>query len=691
MGKYRALFKVVATLLILAIVVGPFNMSVAALTTSPAPTSTVTSGSSEDTESVINYIKVRLAFISRILNITPIIPKNITDRLIEMASLTDEELASMSYDELLSLKEELDTLFIQTLTYVSTPKNITEINLLAKLNYLMNVLEAKAKALNLSNAEELINEAYMKLSSGNITGALELINMSKKLIIHIEINVTLEITIDVLINISVSKVGKIYNITKLMNVINESLNEVIKSETFINKLAKTVPKELKSKVNETLKELMALKDYLDTLHEYLSNLSKQLPTPIMPPHILNKVLNESLLTKYEDIHEELSDLLRSLECVKSALKLKNITSPEMSKLLSDVEEAIDELKELKEGLEYCINSSDIKCFIKYLRLIIDRINRTRVIIMELWVGSGVDELIAELNETLNTYNETYSELLNELKNLTYNATLINDTELLSELEGLIEELIAYIKNVSKTFNECIDVCDLIIANKTLSDLSSKIEIVKNMTKHYKELLINRTKEKFEKLMETIEELVDNLTSINNTFYGLKPHEFINITPEIKELINMFNKLLKEVNQTLSNATELLKSGYIALAEHEIHRAKKLISELGKVIFDIESLIHEVKTNPKFRLNYLRNRLESLKQEFWNLIMNYTGKVTKRMEQLISEIQDRFELAETALNNAEALLNMGFVEDAKQYLDDAENFINEAELKLQELKAEMGYT
>ncbi|OYT44534.1 MAG: hypothetical protein B6U85_09900, partial [Desulfurococcales archaeon ex4484_42] len=148
---------------------------------------------------------------------------------------------------------------------------------------------------------------------------------------------------------------------------------------------------------------------------------------------------------------------------------------------------------------------------------------------------------------------------------------------------------------------------------------------------------------------------------------------------------------KEVNQTLSNATELLKSGYIALAEHEIHRAKKLISELGKVIFDIESLIHEVKTNPKFRLNYLRNRLESLKQEFWNLIMNYTGKVTKRMEQLISEIQDRFELAETALNNAEALLNMGFVEDAKQYLDDAENFINEAELKLQELKAEMGYT
>ncbi|RLG87158.1 MAG: hypothetical protein DRO18_03565, partial [Thermoprotei archaeon] len=59
--------------------------------------------------------------------------------------------------------------------------------------------------------------------------------------------------------------------------------------------------------------------------------------------------------------------------------------------------------------------------------------------------------------------------------------------------------------------------------------------------------------------------------------------------------------------------------------------------------------------------------------------------------LISEIQDRFELAETALNNAEALLNMGFVEDAKQYLDDAENFINEAELKLQELKAEMGYT
>lgn len=250
---------------------------------------------------------------------------------------------------------------------------------------------------------------------------------------------------------------------------------------------------------------------------------------------------------------------------------------------------------------------------------------------------------------------------------------------LLEAEALIDKLKTSESSNSETLQEELNIVkkELHIANERITDYDAKCtrydEVIKSLNETNDELQglatarladINKSKEEIKKLDDTILEMNNQLSEINE-----KHHNLVFKYDELTTEHNLLNEQFTDLENEYNNSEELRKSYFDATNKlnEEVSRLQDIIVSKDAAYKNLESTYNDAAVEHVRDVNALKHTIEQLKKDLEDkdakLVDACTkvGTLTKQLETetgKVEEVKTKTEVAVTTIKKKLQALNDG---------------------------------
>jgi len=640
-----------------------------------------------------------------IINASKVLSDEVKEKLIMIANLSDEDIESMSIDQLKDLitfvRHALSTIAKTNIARVNVSKYRLEIT-----KKVMERVRELARKLGIAKkVMPLIENISMLVREGKLKDIPKLMKYLGLKIREEHCHKASKVLADVVLR----RLGIIH---KMIGVkVNESIKGIHNALTRINatiEMLKNLVKHLES-VNASERSIEAVEQAISNLEEVTDILKSTALTlhtlkHVVPKKLWNITINitkAEISEKVNETEKELSALIQRIERLLNITK--NITSPVVNETVKKLEELRTITNELLNNLsivnELVINGSitDAIKLLVQIRFKMELVRRQVIAIeFKLAVGRTTGKIIiSNIREHLMKGLEKIRELRKELSKLKVKVEKLNKTALRVQVE-LIEKTLDEAIEVAKEINESISEREIGEALKLLHKFDAllwravvKMKVLENLINIAERLVrwhippppppikvgevIKELNKTIERLMEEVKEVREKALSVNATKALEHLDKAMELLTNASRMLNELVKKLSEGNVTNVKVVINRVRALIIEAEHQIHIAKELLIMAG------------VRERVKERVREAKEELDKLMKKF-NETLSKLGRKKDMFKQLIDRIKDLINDVKNLLTSIEETIKKGNIMMAKERLGKVQELLKMLENLIEELES-----
>lgn len=639
-----------------------------------------------------------------IINVSKVLSDEVKEKLIMIANLSDEDIESMSIDQVKDL-----VMFVRHTLSTIAKTNIARVNVskyrLEVAKKVMERVKELAKKLGImKKVMPLVENMSILMRKGKVKDVLKFMK-------HLGLKIREEHchrASKALIGVVLRRLGTIHKLIEVK--VNESVKGVHNALTRINatiEMLKNLVKHLES-VNASEQAIEAVEQAISNLEEVTDILKSTELTlhtleHVVPKKLWNITINitkAQISGKVNETRKELNALIQRIERLLNITK--SITAPKINETVKKLELLLeitnDLLGNLTKVTELVVNGSIVDA-VKLLAQIRFRLElvRKQVLSIEfkLAVGRTTGKIIVNnIREHLRRGLEKIRELQRELSKLKIKVEKLNRTALRVQVE-LIEKTLNEALEVAKEINESITegeigraltllhkfdalICRAIVEMKVLENLINIAE--KHVRWHIPPPpppikvgeVIKELNKTIGRLMREAKEVREKALSINATRALEHLDKAMELLINASRILNELAKKLSEGNVTNVEAVINRVRALVIEADHQIHIAKELLVMAG-VKERIEEKVREAK-----------KELDELMRKF-NETLSKLGKKKEMFKQLIDRIKNLINDVKNLLTSIEENIKKGSIVIAKDKLGKVLELLKMLENLIEELE------
>ena len=636
-----------------------------------------------------------------IINISKVLSDEVKEKMIVIANLSDEDIESMSIDQLKDLitfvRHVLSTIAKTNIARV----NVSRYRLEVAKKVTERVKELARKLGIMKKVMPLVENMSVLMRKGKVK---DVIKFMKHLALKIREEHCRRAS-KALTGVVLRRLGTIYKLIEVK--VNESIKGVHNALARINatiEMLKNLVKHLEN-VNASEQAIEAVEQAISNLEEVTDILKSTALTlhtlgHVVPKKLWNITINitkTEISGKVNETKKELNALVQRIERLLNITK--SITTPKVNETVKKLEQLLeitnDLLSNLTKVTELVANGSIIDA-VKLLAQIRFRMElvRKQVLSIEfkLAVGRITGKIIvSNIREHLRKGLEKIKELQRELSKLKIKVEKLNRTAPCVQIE-LIERTLNEAVKIANEINESITKREIGRALTLLHKFDAliwravvEVKVLENLIniaeKHLRWHIPPPIKvgEVIKELNKTIERLMREAKEVREKALSINATKALEHLDKAMELLINASKILNELVRKLSegnvtNVEAVINRVRVLVieADHQIHIAKELLV-MASVKERIEEKVREAK-----------KKLDELVKKF-NETLSKLGKKKEVFKQLIDRIKNLINDIENLLTSIEDNIKKGNIVIAKDRLGKVLELLKMLENLIEELE------